>query len=317
MRLVSLLDNRLISAAAAGDLIERFGHFGFQKTFYFGIGEQLEEFCELINVEISVRLVLGNGPLGHSSSRRHGLALGFGSVVSVFAAGHIGRNVAFSRVSVEYQTLSATGFVGRHAIQTDVIKSAGSRMRQRWMNAQFTSGAFKPVRQSFFGFGFVGFPLLLPLLTSSLLLGQTTFPVALSGPNAGADLGVEMQPFGAIMSRTDAVQTRVKLFAFGGIGTGVDAVLAGAITVAGFRGLQFGFSVAFVLGVLNVIAGIFGLRVLIRVEDESVGAQFSFHLVIFALEVAITLHRMLEQSVRLRAHKVDFFCRFGRRGEEK
>ncbi len=137
-----------------------------------------------------------------------------------------------------------------------------------------------------------------------LVLTETSLAIALSGPDASSDLLVKVKSVGALVRTAHSVQARVELVALRRVRTVVDSILAGAISVAGLGLLQFRLAAALVLGVLHVVARVLLVH-LVRVEHESVGTQSSLQLAAAALEVPVALLRMREETVGLRAHKVD------------
>ena len=87
--------------------------------------------------------------------------------------------------------------------------------------------------------------------SSSLVGGEAALALALPGPDAGADLLVEVEPLRAHLHRAHAVQARVELVALAGLGRRVDAVLPRAERVARLGPLQRVTPPAFVLRVLE------------------------------------------------------------------
>ena len=86
---------------------------------------------------------------------------------------------------------------------------------------------------------------------SSLVGGEAALALALPGPDAGADLLVEVEPLGAHLHRAHAVQARVELVALAGLGRRVDAVLPRAERVPRLGPLQRVTPPALVLRVLD------------------------------------------------------------------
>ena len=89
------------------------------------------------------------------------------------------------------------------------------------------------------------------LLSSSLVGGKAALSLALPGPDAGADLLVEVEPLGAHLHRAHAVQARVELVALARLGRRVDAVLPRAERVPRLGPLQRVTPPALVLRVLE------------------------------------------------------------------
>ena len=87
--------------------------------------------------------------------------------------------------------------------------------------------------------------------SSSLVGGEAALALALPGPDAGADLLVEVEPLRAHLHRAHAVQARVELVALAGLGRRVDAVLPRAERVARLGPLQRVAPPALVLRVLE------------------------------------------------------------------
>ena len=87
--------------------------------------------------------------------------------------------------------------------------------------------------------------------SSSRVGGEASLALALPGPDAGADLLVEVEPLGAHLHRAHAVQARVELVALAGLGRRVDAVLPRAERVARLGPLQRVAPPALVLRVLE------------------------------------------------------------------